>query len=560
MNGFDAEQSIKLRMYLYRTKHLQIFESNRELFDLFSPKMRGDIYLKVNDVLTRTIHFFQGIELECLVNLMEKLQPLVLVPTERATTRCMYHIEHGRVLYRGYMIGPTSTWGTDCILENPSLRRFAGRALSHVELQFITREDVIFTCDEFPTAESRVRWAAVRTALTRMLIDLGDAARRKTLDDARKCPKDLEGTKGCEVTQTGGEASNASTTCDGVAAATAGGDGRSIGCSENGVPSTVTSSSLKGGSGWRLKVKALLPTPCVASQMVNVVQAAVEQQSSLDKSHLSHRCKPPAVSTVRRPNMDTSSVCGCSSTSEASRPQEHPGQASGCVPKVMTRTTSKVRLSQGMPNKQEQAKLVEQISSQLDAKLSLHLAGLKEAMHQTMHTLNTEVQSLRVEVRSLRSQMVEVKATAVRNEAKAAAQSSPEQGSRWQTVEEATSGIELNASSHPPSTRSPHRRNRQRARSDRRLKPPSDDNAPPPRSSLSEGSACSSSRPKLYPNSTYLEAQNPLPKLAPTSEPLPQQSLPPVLDPNANLDPSAPPLVSDGEEGLSEGEGDFQNL
>ena len=67
-------------------------------------------------------------------SLIHRLEPLVLVPRERAETDAFYYISSGTVLFRGFMVGAGSSWGADCVLADPKLRRFAGRAITYTEV------------------------------------------------------------------------------------------------------------------------------------------------------------------------------------------------------------------------------------------------------------------------------------------------------------------------------------------------------------------------------------------------------------------------------------------
>ena len=173
LNGFDTETAINLRTYMFATRHLQVSRSNHGLMELFSPKLRGEISLEVYQGIHEKVAFFQNIERECLEQVLYRLQPLVLVPRERATTTCFYFIVNGYVINRGFIIGRETAWGADCVLAEPRLRRFAGRALTYTELHFLTREDILGVMQEYPLAYVVVRWAAIKAALIRYLLDSG---------------------------------------------------------------------------------------------------------------------------------------------------------------------------------------------------------------------------------------------------------------------------------------------------------------------------------------------------------------------------------------------------
>jgi hypothetical protein len=72
---FDAETAIHLREYMYATKHIQISIANRELMDLFSPKMRGEASLEVHRDLYANVAFLNGIETDCLEQVVSNEGP-----------------------------------------------------------------------------------------------------------------------------------------------------------------------------------------------------------------------------------------------------------------------------------------------------------------------------------------------------------------------------------------------------------------------------------------------------------------------------------------------------
>ena len=137
--------------------------------ELFSPKLRSDAFLVTHASLYTSVPFLSGIEVEALSKLLQLLQPMVLVPRENGSTACMYLISHGLVFNRGRILGDKSLFGADCILANPRLRRFAGRALTYTEVHYLTNYDIWSVTEMFPIAASLVRWEAVqiRASFTR---------------------------------------------------------------------------------------------------------------------------------------------------------------------------------------------------------------------------------------------------------------------------------------------------------------------------------------------------------------------------------------------------------
>ena len=186
----------QLRDYLYRTKHVQINNSQRDLMMLMSPKLQGELSLQINGPWLTHVPFLKSIETRCLVRIALALEPLVFVPTEILPTDNLYHLARGTVVHNGMVLLGGSVWGTDCYLSRIDLRTRPARALTHAEVSRIARDPLVEIIHshvvrldgknnevkvfEYPTAVKRLRWEAVKTGMIREMY------RRAAEDEEKK--------------------------------------------------------------------------------------------------------------------------------------------------------------------------------------------------------------------------------------------------------------------------------------------------------------------------------------------------------------------------------------
>jgi hypothetical protein len=196
----DSATRRRLREYLYRSKHVQEQDSTRELVDLMSPKLQGELSLQVNGPWLINVRFLQQVEAACCVEIAMALMARVFVPTELIPPTSMYQLTHGTVVYYGRVYIGGQHWGTDCILERTDLRLQAARALAHAEVKCIDREallGIIYSCHTtvqyvqvasssrrrptktvvnqvstylYPNAARKAKWEAVRVGMVRLMM------------------------------------------------------------------------------------------------------------------------------------------------------------------------------------------------------------------------------------------------------------------------------------------------------------------------------------------------------------------------------------------------------
>lgn len=173
----------QLRDYLFRTKSVQFRESQRELMDHLSPKLKGELSLQVNGPWLTLVPFLRRVETECSVRVALALRSRVYIPTEMLPADCMYMLGSGMIVHRGKVVGGGNIWGADCILCRIDLRSRPARALTYVEVDMVHRDvllDIIYSnfsrtnpdgsdvvVLEFPIAVHRIRWYTVMLGMLR---------------------------------------------------------------------------------------------------------------------------------------------------------------------------------------------------------------------------------------------------------------------------------------------------------------------------------------------------------------------------------------------------------
>ena len=195
VNRLARPTRIKLREYLYRAKHVQTGNSQKELMRLLSHKLQGELSLQVNGPWLTSVPFLQGVEMACSVRIAMTLDPMVFVPTEMLPADALYNLNRGTVVQRGSILLGGSVWGEDCILNRSDLRSPPARALTYADVQLVTRENLLAIIYEeikggtvnsqgalesvytYPLAAGKVHWTAVKLALRRLGKQMADKQR-----------------------------------------------------------------------------------------------------------------------------------------------------------------------------------------------------------------------------------------------------------------------------------------------------------------------------------------------------------------------------------------------
>ena len=161
----------RLREYLHQTKHLQISHASKELIELLSPALQGEVTWLVHKPWLSRVTFFQGAEPEFLVQIALSLSPLVFTPGELAINGFLYIVHRGIALYGGRVLTSGKVWGEDCIIASVHLqRRWCARAMNYLEVYMVSRDAVLAVAEAFPKTHERIRKTAIRMAVRRQFI------------------------------------------------------------------------------------------------------------------------------------------------------------------------------------------------------------------------------------------------------------------------------------------------------------------------------------------------------------------------------------------------------
>merc|ERR1719217_1079692 len=165
------------------------FQQQRLLVDHLSPGLQAEVALYTTKDWTSRVWYLHDLESDALVEVARRMSPIVYTPHEEVPCgRALFIIQRGICARKGQVMGKDSVFGEDMIIENPFLRDTAdARALSYLELIFITGEKFDEVREMFPASEERIRRAQVWLVVRRGFIL---AAWRMHLADLKKAERE----------------------------------------------------------------------------------------------------------------------------------------------------------------------------------------------------------------------------------------------------------------------------------------------------------------------------------------------------------------------------------
>lgn len=177
LNSFLAEARVppeicfQARTYLRSTRELRKKLSYDELISTLSPGLRGEIMLYLSKSTFSHVWYLSSIEGECLVQLAARLTRHGFPPRERMASVELNILMRGIAARGGDLLYSGMCWGSDMILTSAVLRDTRPiTALTYVEVQALSRNDLYTVLDMFPESAKMVQNAAVRMALKRTVI------------------------------------------------------------------------------------------------------------------------------------------------------------------------------------------------------------------------------------------------------------------------------------------------------------------------------------------------------------------------------------------------------
>jgi len=165
------EMRRRLREYYHQTRHLQVHAANRQLLQMLSPALQGEVVWCTNQRWLRRVWFFSRAEHQFMVEVALALVPMVFSPGEIAHNGYMYIVHRGIALYGGRVLSTGMVWGEDMILRAAHLQRpWCARAMNYLEVYMIDREELLDIARMFPATYIEIRRCAVRLAMRRQFI------------------------------------------------------------------------------------------------------------------------------------------------------------------------------------------------------------------------------------------------------------------------------------------------------------------------------------------------------------------------------------------------------
>ena len=144
INKLDPAMAQRLRDYFHRTRHMFGSSSSTEVLRRLSPKMQGDVLLRVNEEWLQHVPWLAEEDSAFLAEVVLALVPAVFPPEESIDYSALFVLTSGMAIHGGVVLQKGRVWGEDMLLALPVLRnRASARALSYVEVFYIDRDNLL---------------------------------------------------------------------------------------------------------------------------------------------------------------------------------------------------------------------------------------------------------------------------------------------------------------------------------------------------------------------------------------------------------------------------------
>ena len=172
LDSVRAPQDLKRRTreYLQCTKDLVAMQGFTDLYDLFSPKLRGDLIGFISNQLLKNVPFFESCEPGFMRELSLKLSHVGYEAGDRVKlaepTLCI--VSRGTAVLGGKPISINQFWGEDMIVTSKALRdnRIA-IALTYIEIVTLSRSDLFELMESWDESAKLIRIAALKISMIR---------------------------------------------------------------------------------------------------------------------------------------------------------------------------------------------------------------------------------------------------------------------------------------------------------------------------------------------------------------------------------------------------------
>ena len=192
--GLQTDLRVRCRTFFHATRKMATLTDDSELLEKMSPLLRGTVALETHrSWLSRVWYFADFVNRHATANGLEenmgqefselrfeqdsfvsqlamRLQPMAFTQRERVPPGALYILRKGMVVRGWYFLGPGRVWGQDMIVHHPELIDSTPVvSLTYIEVLCLERDDLFECTAGHPTAQERVKKAARRIALARLL-------------------------------------------------------------------------------------------------------------------------------------------------------------------------------------------------------------------------------------------------------------------------------------------------------------------------------------------------------------------------------------------------------
>lgn len=165
-----ADLRRRTREHLRFTKGLVARQTFTGLYELFSPKLRGDLLAHMGLSTLRAVYYFNECEAEFVRLLAERLEYAGYERSEKVThpSPTLNIVTRGTAVRAGKPITRTQYWGEDLVVTSQALRdNRPCMALTYIEIVCLSRENLYEEMNNFPESASTIHVAAMKIAMGR---------------------------------------------------------------------------------------------------------------------------------------------------------------------------------------------------------------------------------------------------------------------------------------------------------------------------------------------------------------------------------------------------------
>jgi hypothetical protein len=185
LQNFSKPLRIKVRAFFNQTKDLAKSDNHKNLINRLSPALKEEVTAK-NCEWVQKIYYMADFKPAISVAILDYLVPAVFTPQEKVGIQdCLCVVSRGVASRAGVVKTAGTFWGEDFILENWDLKEHLdARALTYIELLFLSRQNFYDCMENFSDELSVVRKACVRLAVNRGILKYARAMKDQGLQGA----------------------------------------------------------------------------------------------------------------------------------------------------------------------------------------------------------------------------------------------------------------------------------------------------------------------------------------------------------------------------------------